>query len=573
MYCRVLACDFDGTGAAGGSLAPEVAEALGLARRRGIVTMLVTGRVLDDLKMANVDLGVFDAVVGENGALVWLPDQQRTIQMGKPPPGHFLGELRARGVPLQAGAVVVGTWDRHTGEVLDLIRRAGVDSQLVFNRSALMLLPSGINKATGVERALAELGRSARNMIAFGDAENDLPLLALAEVGVAARGSVPSLAAAADVQLSQGGPEGVAIYLRHLLERDGVVPTPPRRHVVLGHDAGGTPATLPASGLNVMITGDPRAGKSWLAGLAAERLIEEGYRVCVIDPEGDYKPLGERPQIVCLGETLALPPPERLPDVLATMPLSVILDLALLPQHAKLRYVDEALGALEAARRVTGIPHWIIVDEAHYFFHEDAPCCRHFESRTGNYVFVTYRPSLVAPPVFASAGAFVVTRTEIEDERYFINSLLQARGPKDLVPSDALASLGLPAAGLLVEEDGGSRWQVFQPAERASPHTRHHRKYADGRLPDDKAFRFLHADGAGPALAHNMAEFRDAIRALPLASLEHHLRSGDFSRWAREVLGDAELAGGLAKIEHTAALGGMPRRAEIIRHIEDRYMI
>ncbi|MBM4267742.1 MAG: haloacid dehalogenase, partial [Deltaproteobacteria bacterium] len=50
MYCRALACDFDGTGASGGRLAPEVSAALASARVAGISTLLVTGRVLDDLR-------------------------------------------------------------------------------------------------------------------------------------------------------------------------------------------------------------------------------------------------------------------------------------------------------------------------------------------------------------------------------------------------------------------------------------------------------------------------------------------------------------------------------------------
>ena len=40
MYCRVIACDFDGTGAADGRMSPEVAAALGKARAKGYTTLL-----------------------------------------------------------------------------------------------------------------------------------------------------------------------------------------------------------------------------------------------------------------------------------------------------------------------------------------------------------------------------------------------------------------------------------------------------------------------------------------------------------------------------------------------------
>jgi hypothetical protein len=148
-------------------------------------------------------------------------------------------------VPFHTGAVIVGTWEQHTSEVLELIRQCGIDGQLVFNRGALMVLPSGINKAVGIRRALDELGRSERNLIAFGDAENDIPMLVNAETGVAARGSVPAVMALVDDRLSQAGGAGVAVYIRKLLEHGGVLPTSRRRAVVLGKNSGGTGLRFP----------------------------------------------------------------------------------------------------------------------------------------------------------------------------------------------------------------------------------------------------------------------------------------------------------------------------------------
>src|SRR5579885_447734 len=380
MYCRVLACDYDGTTAVNGKLVPEVAAALRAARAQGLVTLLVTGRVLPDLHAAQVDWTAFDAVVAENGAIVWLPGRDRTFHLGSPPPAHFLGELRARGVPFHAGAVVLGTADRHAGELLDVVRRLGIDGQLAFNREALMLLPTGVDKAAGVRRALEELGRSERNLIAFGDAENDLPLLALAEVGVAARGAVPSVAAAADERLSHPGGAGVAHYIEALLTRDAVAPTPPRRQIVLGHDDRG-PVTLPGSGTSVMISGDARTGKSWLAGLVAEQLLDAGYRLSVLDPEGDHLCLGRRPRVLVLCHDLPLPAPAAVPPLLAEKGLSVVLSVAPLPQQEKLAYARELLDAIAPVQTASGVPHWIVVDEAHYFFHQGAPSCRHASTR------------------------------------------------------------------------------------------------------------------------------------------------------------------------------------------------
>lgn len=573
MYCRVIACDFDGTGAENGRLAPEVSAALGAAQAQGIVTLLVTGRVLEDIQAACADFSVFDAVVAENGAIIWLCRSGRRIQLGAPPPDRFLGELRARNVPFHAGAVIVGTWDRHVAEVLEIIRRLAIDGQLIFNREALMALPSGLNKAVGVQRTLAELGRSERNLIAFGDAENDLPLLAAAEIGVAAQGSRPEIAAQADEQLSRPGGAGIARYVSRLLDQGGNAPTPARQNLVLGHTMAGAPVAFPGSGVNMLVCGDPRSGKSWLAGLVTEQLIERGYRLCVIDPEGDHVALSRRSGVLALGHDLALPPPHIVPRLLIDEPLSVVLNLSSLPPKEQGVYVDEVLCALECARNVTGIPHWILVDEAHCFFHEAAPCVRHMESRTGNFILVTYRPSLIANDVQSNIGAYLITSTTVDEERYFITKLLQLRGPGHLVSHDALTELEMPRSGLLIEETSGARWQVFIPADRVTNHVHHARKYADTRLPDDKAFRFLYADSPTPVLAHNVVEFHNAVRTVPMDSLRHHLGAGDFSRWVAGVLGDEQLADGMRKLERTMRLDALPNRKEILAHIEHHYLI
>ena len=114
-------------------------------------------------------------------------------------------------------------------------------------------------------------------------------------------------------------------------------------------------------------------------------------------------------------------------------------------------------------------------------------------------------------------------------------------------------------------------WEVFTPVKRVTGHAHHARKYADTRLPDDKAFRFVNAGNA--VGAHNMMEFYQAVQTLPLSSLRHHLLAGDFYRWMGEVIGDQQLAKGLRKLERTMPAGVNPDRAEILAHIQDHYQI
>ncbi len=571
MYCRVIACDFDGTGATNGHPAPELYAALAAARAQGIVTLLVTGRVLEDVQRACEELAPFDGVVAENGAVIHLCELGRTIQIGTPPPERFLGELRAHGVPFHTGAVIVGTWEQHAGKLLELIRRFGIDGQMIFNRAALMLLPSGINKAVGVRRALDELGRSERNMVAFGDAENDIPMLIGAEIGVAARDATLAVSALADDRVSQPGGAGVAHFIRRLIERGGISANPPRRVVTLGRSQAGAPVTLPNSGTNLMISGDPRSGKSWIAGLLAEQLIEVGYRICIIDPEGDYAQMGERSKIVTFGYDLALPPPAAAVRLLRTEPLSIVFTLAALKTGDQVNYVDQLLAALEEIRAASGMPHWILVDEAHYFFYEQSPCLRHLGSVTGNIGLATYRPSLLAGEAYNSIGAHVLTSTRVEEERYFVTKILQAHAGPGVDAHAALDDLKSPWAGLLMANGAAQPWQLFIPGERITRHAHHAHKYADVRLAEGRAFRFQLTEE--PLTAYNMNEFYRAIQAAPAASLQYHLRAGDFSRWVRDVIGDQQLARGLRKLERTIPIGAMPDRSEILAHVADHYLI
>ena len=573
MYCRALACDFDGTGATGGRLAPEVAEALAAARASGYAILLVTGRVLSDLDEAGVPLRSFDAVVAENGALVFFPERRRTVRLGGPPAEHFLGALRDAGIAFQAGAVVVGVSARQASDTLRVIQQLGLDAQIAFNRGAAMVLPSDVNKAAGVRRALVELGRSPRNLIAFGDAENDLSLFGVAECAVAARNAVPAAAAAADEVLAHPGAEGVARFVARVVTAGGVIATPPRRGLRLGVDARGAAASLPSSGGQVLVSGDPRSGKSWLAGLVVERLLDEDYRLCVVDPEGDHLALGPRPGVLLLGNDLPLPAADAVPRILRDEPVSLVLNLASLSLAQKTRWVDTLLCGIEGLRARSGIPHWTVIDEAHYFFHAASPCATRFTARTGGYVFVTYRPSLVADVVHDAVTAHLVTHTTVDEERYFIESLLRARGPRDVDAAAELAAVVPPRAGLLVEDAGAARWQVFTPGARVTSHAHHARKYVDTGVPPERGFRFLEA-GASAPVARSVGEFHSLVGVVPTASLAHHLANGDFSRWANDVLGDRALAAGFAKLERTTRTLGMGSvRAELLRAIESGYLL
>jgi hypothetical protein len=183
---------------------------------------------------------------------------------------------------------------------------------LIFNRSRVMTAPQGVSKASGLHLALETLRLSARNTVAIGDAENDHELLRLAEVGVAVEWGSNALQAGADVVLKGTGPAAVGDYVR-TLAKTGNLPLPPRarRRLLLGYLEDGREFSLAVRGRNVLVTGDAKSGKSWVAGLLCEQLILHGYCVCAIDPEGDYRSLEGLPGGSVLGREDHPPTPRR----------------------------------------------------------------------------------------------------------------------------------------------------------------------------------------------------------------------------------------------------------------------
>ena len=99
------------------------------------------------------------------------------------------------------------------------------------------------------------------------------------------------------------------------------------------------------------------------------------------------------------------------------------------------------------------------------------------------------------------------------------------------------------------------------------------RRSATIELPPEKGFFFRLPDDRTVAAARTVEEFDRALASVPTASLEHHVAHGDFSRWAHDVLGDADLAAGLAKLETTGATGAVGDREELRRHLHARYVL
>ena len=123
MKLSVLALDYDGTVAHADALDPAVRAAIAAARTRGIVVILVTGRILDELRRVAGDLHFVDGVVAENGAVIHFPNSGRTSALAPSVPDTLLTELRRRAIPVAAGQCLVDADANDAPRLLEVIRR------------------------------------------------------------------------------------------------------------------------------------------------------------------------------------------------------------------------------------------------------------------------------------------------------------------------------------------------------------------------------------------------------------------------------------------------------------------
>jgi hypothetical protein len=555
MRFRILALDFDGTIATDGRVDPDVAAAIAEERAEGRVVVLVTGRILDDLRCRLGGLRAFDAVVAEEGAVLAFPQSGSSRVLAPPPSRALLAGLAARGIPARAGRCVVECDAVHSGRVLALVRELELPLVIHFNRGRMMVLPQAVSKATGLREALRSLRLSPHNAIAIGDAENDHELLAVCEVGVAVAWGSAALRQAADVVLAGTGPHDVAAWVRAASRSDEL--TPPaaaRRRLLLGRHADGTEAHLGVRGRNVLIAGDPASGKSWLAGLLAEQLVLQGYGICVVDPEGDYGELAALPGVQVLGGSDALPSARDLTRVLAHPDASAVVDLSCARNAQKPAYVRWLLELLADMRRRTGLPHRILVDEAHYFLHEPDWAAR-LTGELQGCTLITYRASDLAPDVLRACEAVFVTRATDAREAQVLHRLCGGAESAEHWQR-TLAELELDEAALLPGADeAAGRLVRFRIAPRLTHHVRHEHKYLDAPLAEHLAFRFAPEAGLAARPARSLREFLEILDCAGADQLDGHLARGDFSRWIEGVFHDGPLATRVRELEELHRLG------------------
>ncbi|MEP7342321.1 MAG: HAD-IIB family hydrolase [Acidobacteriota bacterium] len=564
MRYLALACDYDGTIAHNGRLSETTVEAFVRLRNSGRKLIMVTGRELDDLMTVCSRLDLFDRVVAENGALLYTPATREEKKLGERPPDDFINDLTRRGVTsVSVGRVIVATWEPHETAVLEAIRDFGLELQVIFNKGAVMVLPSGINKATGLAAALAELGLSPHNTVGIGDAENDHAFLRSCECAVAVANALPMLKEKADIVTTGDHGKGVEELIDRLLATDlrESEAALSRYNIALGKDAAGNELHIHPYGTNVMLAGSSQGGKTTLATGLIERIIEKHYQVCILDPEGDYS---EMDGVVVLGDGNRPPTISEVIDLLAKPEQNIVVNLLGIRLENRPAFFAEFYPRLQELRARTGRPHWIIVDETHHMMPSEwHPAPLTLSQDTYGVMLIMVEPDHSAAAVLSLVNTAIAIG-EAPDQT--IKQFCEAVGETapqipavDLEKGEALLySRGLQTPPI---------W--FRSLPPTGRRRRHHRKYAEGEIPPERSFFFRGPEDKLNLRAQNLMMFKQLAEGVDDETWLYHLRRGDYSDWFRTVIRDDELAEETASVEQNDS--AEESRQLILSAIEQRY--
>lgn len=573
MIVHVLACDYDGTIADDGRLAPDTIARLARVRESGRKLFLVTGRMLDDLKSVCPDVDrIFDLVVAENGGLLYCPDRREVRRLGDAPEPALIEALQRRGVPFDLGSSILATTAAYSEAALAAIRETGVERSLVFNRGALMLLPGGVTKGTGLNAALDAVQLSARNLAGIGDGENDHAFLSMCECACAVADAVPALRERADVVTAGLGSRGAIEFIEQHVLRDlaDLAPRLTRHAIKIGEDLAGTPVSVGAHGTHLLVVGPSASGTSTLTAALVEQLVEAGRTACLVDPEGDYHSLVEFQRVIVMGGqgVHALPTPDELAQLLGRPGESLVLDLSARSRPEKVAYATKVLATANAARGTRGMPHWLVIDEAHHIFPPDG--------------------SQAMDLLPAGAESFCLITLGVEDLPREITERVNTVASTDLdafrkaterVFGRYVHGLRLPTGTPLQRGESAIAWRDpdrpavrFRVSPRRVEHRRHLRKYTEGELPPDRSFFFRGPGNAMNLRAANLVRFVELADGVGDPTWAHHLRTGEYSAWVREMIKDPALAAEIQEIER-ANLPPAESRQRVLDAIRRRYAV
>jgi HAD superfamily hydrolase (TIGR01484 family) len=570
MRYLALACDYDGTLALNGSVNQETLGALQRLRSSGRRLILVTGRRLAELLSVFADVEIFDLIVAENGAVLYQPKSRSEKVLAEPLPPAFIQLLKQREIqPLQVGHVVVATWQPHENVILRTIQELGLELQVIFNKGAVMVLPAGINKASGLRAALEELKLSAHNVVGIGDAENDHAFLSLCECSVVVANALPALKENADWITKGNHGSGVMELIEEILRSDlrHLDSRLIRHYIVVGMRNHTQPVKISPYGHNLLVAGTSGAGKSTLANNLLEQLVEAEYQCCVIDPEGDYESFEN---FLVLGNKQRAPSVEEVLQILEkpeTKPVVNLLGLSLQDRPA---FLMALLPRIQELRGRFGRPHWLVIDEAHHMLgREWKPAALALSQEMHGIIFITVYPNELSPPVLSMTDIVIAVG---KDPLKVLKRVDPGVANRSDLHDRQIGSEETSHALFWSKNDADSPFTI-SPIPSRTERRRHRRKYAEGELGSEKSFYFTGPENKLNLRANNLIVFLQLAEGIDADTWNFHLHRGDYSRWFREVIKDPGLAEEASRVERMPHISRDESRALIRAAIEQNYTL
>ena len=542
MRYQIVALDYDGTIAHHGKVNEDTIEALRQLKASKRKIILVTGRELDVLKEIFPEHQLFDRIVVENGALIYNPATLEERILGEKPPQSFIEELKKNNVtPLSVGRVIVATWEPNQQIILEVIRKSGIERQVIFNKGAVMILPAGINKAEGLLSVLNELNFSIHNVVAVGDAENDGAMLQAAECAVAVQNALPGLKEIVDWVTPSDHGAGVAEMIDRLLKDDlaSLDSKLTRNHIEFGKKFDGMEYLLAPYRGGILLAGTSGGGKTTLTAYFLERLIAKQYQFCLVDPEGDY---AELKGSVAIGDAEHLPVIDDIIRLLENPRQHVVVNTLAIPLHDRPAFFNTFLAALLDLRKRLGHPHWFIFDEAHHLIPTGAEhSFFNIPKDLNNFMLVTTEPKLINRSILSHTDIIIAMGDQAEDLLIQYASIKKVAMPE-------LAVKVLAKGEAWVWDDLNANPFPLRLEKPTQLLQRHKKKYTSGDM-KDKSFYFTGQEKKLNLKANNLMIFIQMAEGVDDDTWLYHLGKNEYSGWFRDALHDDELADITEQIE------------------------
>ena len=567
MRYFALATDYDGTIAHDGGVDDKTLDALKRLRESGRKLILVTGRELDELLGTFPQIDLFDRVVAENGAVIYEPATKEIRLLGKAPSEEFVAELkRCKVYPVAVGRVIVASWEPHQDQMLEAIRSLGLDLQLIFNKGAVMVLPTGINKATGLKEALTEMGLSLHNVVGIGDAENDHAFLRACRCGVAVSNALDSLKDRVDFVTKGARGEGVTQVIDQIIADDlkEIDERLQRHRILVGKNEKGDEVFFDPHRQASMICGTSGSGKSTLTTGLLERLVAEGHQFVILDPEGDYTALEFA---VTLGSPQRAPLIEEVLDLLKEPSRNAVVNMLGIAVEHRPEFFTSIFPRLQELRSRTGRPHFMVVDEAHHMIPSESELATSIlTNELAGLLFITVHPGSISPTALKTVNTVMIVG---QDPAQTMKEFCEAA--KESIPSLDTKE-PLPTGDVLLWSRGEKRAELVHSEPPKSERKRHSRKYAEGNLGADRSFYFRGKKQKLNLKAQNLIMFLQMADGVDDETWNFHLKEGDYSKWLNDSVKDNDLAEEVAVIEKKK-IKPEASRAEIRQAIEARYTL